>query len=182
MFNPNNSDSDIPLTTTNPPHYQQWDKQGNAVGYVIDPQLIHTPKPRTSGATFLPSNFARDVEEGMTRPLTVREDSADAVEWGMDHRKAGSRPEMGQTPTQAFFVQEWSGSTSHRATYRSPFEEAYGGYEDPYSRGHANEPTDSTFRTAYSSSPVRDDNLASRRAQGSAQIHSPPPPGSMNLR
>jgi hypothetical protein len=187
VFNPNNSDSDIPLTSTNPAnaHYQQWDKQGNAVGYVTDPQLIHTPKPRTGGAALLPSNLARDVEEGITRPLTAREDSADAVEWDMDQRKAGSRPEMGQTPTQASFVQEWPGSSNHpnyRPADGSPFEEAYGGYEDPYSRGHANEPTNSAFRTAYSSSPVHDDNLASRSAQGSTQIHSPPPLGSMNLR
>lgn len=166
-------------------HYQQWDKQGSAVGYVVDPQLIHTPKPRTGGAALLPSKLARDVEEGITRPLTTREDSAEVVEWDVDQRKDGSRPEMGHTPTQASFAQDWSGSSSHpnyRPADRSPFEEAYGGYEDPYSRGHGNEPTDSTFRTAYSSSPVHDDNLASRSAQGPAQTYSPPPLGSMNPR
>lgn len=184
MFNPNTSDSNIPLTATNPAntHYQKWDKHGNAVGYVIDPQLIHTPKPRMGGAALLPSNLTRDVEEGITRPLTAREDSADAVEWDMNQRKAGSRPEMGQTPTQASVVQGWPGSPSHlnyRPADRSSFEDAYGGYEDPYSR---NGPTDLTFRTNYSSSPVHDDNLASRSAQGPAKIYSPPPLGSMNLR
>lgn len=170
------------MTATNPEdaHYQQWDSQGNAVGYVVDPQLIHTPKPRVGGAALLPSKLGRDVEEGMTRPLTTR-DSSDAVEWDMGR----SRPEMGQTPTQASFAQDWSGPSSHpnyRPGDRSAFEEAYGGYEDPYSRGHGNEPTDTTFRTAYSSSPVHDDNLASRSAQGPAQIYSPPPLGSMDLR
>ncbi|KIM44279.1 hypothetical protein M413DRAFT_443299 [Hebeloma cylindrosporum] len=184
VFNPNISDSDIPLKPTNPlnAQYQQWDKQGNAVGYVADPQLIHTPKPRTGGAAFLPSKLARDVEEGITRPLTTREDSAEVVEWDMDQRKAGLRAEMGQTPTQASFPKDWSSHPDYRPADPSPFEEAYGGYEDPYSRGHAYEPTDSTFRTAFSSSPVHDEHLASRSAQGPAQTYSPPPPGSTNLR
>ena len=211
VFNPINSDSDIPLTITNPEntHYQQWDKQGKAVGYVGDPQVIHTPKPRAGGAAFLPSKLAKDVEEGMTRPLTTREDSTDSVEWDVDrrntnnqssipvqptfrnvhdsHHQGGFVPEMAQTPTQASFVNASPMHPNYQATPRSPFEEAYGGYENPYSHGHSHEPTDSTFRTAYSSSPVHDDDLASRSAHpgqqhGSAQASSPPTLGSMNLR
>jgi len=183
VFNPNNSDSDIPLTAANPvkPHYQQWDRQGNAVGYVADP-LIHTPKPRIGGTALLPSKFARDVEEGITRPLATREDSGDVVEWDMDQRNAAPRPQMGQTPTQASFAKDWSGHPDHRPVDRSSFEEAYGGYENPYSRGHTYEPTDSTFRTAYSGSPVHDENLVSHSARGPAQTYSPPPLGSIHPR
>lgn len=40
VFNPRNSDSDIPLTS------QQWDKEGNAVGFSGDPRLeVYAPQP-----------------------------------------------------------------------------------------------------------------------------------------
>jgi hypothetical protein len=215
VFNPTISDFDIPLTTNRAtPHYQQWDKQGRAVGYVGDPQIIHTPKPQVgSAASFLPSKLARDAEERMTRPLTTREDSGDSVDWDVGRRNTHNQssipiqptfqnaydsshqrsvaPEMGQTPTQASFVNDWPSSPTHpnyRSAPRSPFEEAaYGGYEIIHTHGHTYEPTDSAVRIAYSSSPVHDDDLASHSTlpghkRGYVQAHFPPPLGSMNLR
>ena len=53
-FNPNPSDSDIPLQPYDPeseagygggPSHQQWDESGHAVGYAPDPRL-HAPRPR----------------------------------------------------------------------------------------------------------------------------------------
>lgn len=53
-FNPNPSDSDIPLQPYDPereagygggPSHQQWDETGRAIGYAPDPRL-HAPRPR----------------------------------------------------------------------------------------------------------------------------------------
>ena len=59
-FNPNPSDSDIPLQPYDPereagfggPSHQQWDESGHAVGYAPDPRL-HAPRPRAP--TFSPT-------------------------------------------------------------------------------------------------------------------------------
>ncbi|KDR72938.1 hypothetical protein GALMADRAFT_252295 [Galerina marginata CBS 339.88] len=197
VFNPNGSDSDIPLTTALPdanPQYQQWDKHGNAVGYVPDP-ILHTPKPRMHDATFLPpsSRYPRDEEEGGARPFMGhgREDSADVVGWetgndaatreflpknepsrplhlggaapsGLQNPHSPNQPkvfipEMGQTPTQANFVNDWPGPSAAHATsshgHQSSYEDPYGGYDIAHRHGHAQEATDDTFRTAFSSSP-----------------------------
>jgi hypothetical protein len=52
-FNPNSSDSEIPLQPYDPeseaglggPSHQQWDERGRAIGYAPDPRL-HAPRPR----------------------------------------------------------------------------------------------------------------------------------------
>ncbi|KAF8906988.1 hypothetical protein CPB84DRAFT_1769149 [Gymnopilus junonius] len=94
VFNPNGSDSDIPLTQQ---RYQQWDQHGNAVGYAPDPTL-HTPQPRVVNNTpaFLGgqasgSRYPRDEEEAGGQPFITggrptREDSGDSVGWDTGRR------------------------------------------------------------------------------------------------
>lgn len=112
---------DIPLTISNQDgHYQQWDRHGKAVGYAADPSII-SPKPVVANATFLPSNYPRDVEEGgnlMSKP--GRQESTDAVGWQQDEdpyapdsfvqfpSSSTKNPYLNQqreqTPTQSNFV------------------------------------------------------------------------------
>ncbi|KAL4250920.1 Golgi apparatus membrane protein TVP38 [Abortiporus biennis] len=57
-FNPNESETTLPLTATFPPPaegaYQQWDSQGRAVGYSGDPSL-HSPRPQRPAQKFQPN-------------------------------------------------------------------------------------------------------------------------------
>lgn len=165
--------------------FQQWDVQGRAKGYVGDPSLnIVAPKPRANGAPFMPLSTPRDVEEGGVYDVHGRNDSTYSVGWEpntqhaahnaysttqLPHSQRGHfAPEMGQTPTQATFVNnsgsDWRpGQSGHNAGPRQSFEEdsdeAYGGYEAVtplvagHSGGHYQESTGTTFATAYSSSP-----------------------------
>jgi len=174
VFNPHASDSDIPLTNKGEATYQQWDRQGKAVGFVPDPRtnFIFTPKPRVTNAAFLPP--ARDVEEaGATRPLAHgREDSVDVVGWETAPpvtREFGSKgmPISAPLPNRqhSSFVSGAPAQVSSYETHvapRSPFDEAY---DDPYqsSHGHMHEPTDATFRTAFTSSPIEADDHDLRR-------------------
>ena len=237
VFNPRSSDSDIPLTNQSDIRYQQWDRQGKAIGYVPDPKtnFIFTPKPRVTNASFLP---ARDLEEaGAGTPLTRgREDSTDVVGWETAPATREYSPGPGMVISQpsgsstaplprgamqnpyslnhqqsAFVAAQpqsmtsrhndssasqthphWSASSSPPPpsfqTYapptvapRSPFDQAYAGYDDPYDstrrHGHEQEPTDATFRTAFTSSPVHDDDLGTPM-----QLHQPTPGYSSNLR
>ncbi|PPQ67777.1 hypothetical protein CVT25_009080 [Psilocybe cyanescens] len=184
VFNPTGSDSDIPLTSTRhaDPTYQQWDRHGNAVGYVPDPNL-HTPQPRNPNAPFFSSNYPRDEEEaGGRRPMVHgREESTDVVGWDTPQRQARSphlggavasslhNPhspnqrrvldnEMTQTPTQANFVNEVPGPSVRAVQTSKPhgsfdLEDPYGGYEMSHHHDHTQEPTDTSYRTAYNSSP-----------------------------
>ncbi|KAF9524227.1 hypothetical protein CPB83DRAFT_861653 [Crepidotus variabilis] len=233
VFNPNISDSDIPLTKT---HHQQWDNSGKAVGYVPGPSFIFTPKPRIQQAP-------RDLEAGLTRPFARRErgDSSDLVGWDTSNKGplvrttppspppgppntssrspgqqdsrnvpqtqpspfAHSEPHLNgpffghgeesrfvsqQTPTQTTFPTRHDsdeGQGYPMARYNAidrhgsdSSEEAYTRYE--HGQGHVIEPTDATFRTAYTSSPPQDDDLTSSGHQHYAQrSHSP---GSYDLR
>jgi hypothetical protein len=125
VFHPTNSDSDIPLTinTQGDSHYQQWDRHGKAVGYALDPSIIHTPKPLVANTAFLPSTYPRDVEEGGNINTHGRQESTDAVGWHQDSPRDGDPDvsdsfvqippttknypnphEVQQTPTQSNFV------------------------------------------------------------------------------
>jgi hypothetical protein len=74
VFNPNVSDSDIPLKpsagASSP--YQQWDKNGRAVGYAGDPHL-YAPHPQRRDKGFM----GRYEEEGAHRQ------SVESVGWDM---------------------------------------------------------------------------------------------------
>jgi hypothetical protein len=187
VFNPTGSDSAIPLTSNMQGQHQRWDAQGRAKGYVLnDPSLnVFAPKPRANGAPFMPLSTPRDVEEGGVYDVHGRNDSTYSVGWEPTTQHAAHNaysttqsphpqrgnfpPEMGQTPTQATFVNNSSGSdwrpghSAPNAVPRQSFEEdsdeAYGGYEAVtplvagHKGGHYQESTGTTFATAYSSSP-----------------------------
>ena len=121
VFHPNASDSDIPLNNQRDSHYQQWDQHGKAVGYAADPSII-SPKPLVANASFLPSKYPRDVEEGgnlMKKP--GRQESTDVVGWQQDEdpyapdsfvqnhpssrlKNPYPNQQREQTPTQSNFV------------------------------------------------------------------------------
>ncbi|PPR02682.1 hypothetical protein CVT24_002104 [Panaeolus cyanescens] len=81
VFNPQRSDTDIPLTTTtHEPRYQQWDQHGRAIGYAQDPN-IHSPAPRNP----ITSTSAKSLEEGSQNPFTHgRDQSLVVAGWDMD--------------------------------------------------------------------------------------------------
>lgn len=137
-FNPRMSDSDIPLTA-GLSGYQQWDKEGRAVGYSGDPRLnIYSPQPLKKGASAVAVGrrvpidrtaylagtgvIGRDEEEGYRRPST------DEVGWDMS---SGSR----STATNPF---ETGNLTHHGPANGQPRpsfasdetvnQSAYGGY------------------------------------------------------
>jgi hypothetical protein len=102
VFNPRASESEIPLTA------QQWDKEGNAVGYTIQPQL-HSPQPKRAISTRVINSQSggrypldpRDEEEAAYDPvlpnLHAREDSADLVGWDMYHTPAVHDSQLNST-------------------------------------------------------------------------------------
>ncbi|CAL1715905.1 unnamed protein product [Somion occarium] len=45
IFNPNGSNTNIPLNRSSPPEHQQWDAEGRAVGFAADPTL-YAPQPK----------------------------------------------------------------------------------------------------------------------------------------
>ncbi|KAF8966148.1 snare associated Golgi protein-domain-containing protein [Flammula alnicola] len=202
VFNPNSSDSDIPLTAN---LNQQWDRRGHAVGYVGDPNLnVHAPKPRLNNAAFLPLNNPRDVEEGGSRGGHGREDSADPVGWDTSRdfqapnlhnphspnaRRNKFEPEMEQTPTQATFVNtEWHAGHAVNPEPRSPFDDEasydpYGGYRAATppagqvpGHGHFVQPTDATFATAMTTSTEPHHNDLHRVPNSHDASYSPHPP------
>lgn len=118
VFQPNTSDSDIPLTISHQDsHYQKWDRHGKAVGYAADPSIIHTPKPQVANPT---SRYPRDVEEGGSKR---RQESTDVAGWQLDNSRyepfldpfvqapstvnpylQNQQRNVQQTPTQSTFV------------------------------------------------------------------------------
>ncbi|KAJ3510802.1 hypothetical protein NLJ89_g4469 [Agrocybe chaxingu] len=79
VFNPNDSDSAIPLTSTiaqGETRYQQWDTHSKVVGTVPDTNVnenaIHAPRPRADTSSALLGNrYPRDEEEA----------GADVISW-----------------------------------------------------------------------------------------------------
>ena len=143
VFHPNISDSDIPLTISNQDsHYQQWDRHGKAVGYAADPSII-SPKPVVANATFLPSKYPRDVEEGgdlMSK--RGRQESTDVVGWQQDEdsyaqdsfvqipssstKSPYPNQQREQTPTQSNFVNGPLTVNLSPTTTEVHFEDIYG--------------------------------------------------------
>jgi len=90
-FNPRSSDSEIPLSVGDGSMYhQQWDKEGRAVGYAVDPQL-HAPQPkrlsetRVAGRAPIQRNedsggydYSNGVRYGPTPSRQASDDSYDA--------------------------------------------------------------------------------------------------------
>lgn len=92
-FNPNPSDSDIPLQPYDPerevsfgrPRHQQWDEMGHAIGYTPDPRL-HAPRPRPP--SFGPS--ALYASPAAAAAVTATQDTED--EWTNAHTPKTARP------------------------------------------------------------------------------------------
>lgn len=154
-FDPRTSDSEIPLNTSIPQY---------------------APKPyKPQPSTFL----QRDLEAGPSQKIYTHDglESSDTVGWAEpsyanpsaqlppsgamknphspEAYRRGFGPQMqqadAQTPTQASFVQDRSSGMVGQKPYdteepQSPFDDAYA--------AHGQHPTDSTFHTAYASSPV----------------------------
>jgi len=142
VFHPNISDSDIPLTNQDNSHHRQWDRHGKAVGYAADPSII-SPKPLVANATFLPSKYPRDVEEGgnlMSKP--GRQESTDVVGWQQDEdpyapdsfvqipssslKNTYPNQQREQTPTQSNFVNGPLSVNLSPTTTDVHFEDIYG--------------------------------------------------------
>jgi hypothetical protein len=157
-FDPRVSDSEIPLNSSIPQYAPQ----------------PYRPQP----STFL----QRDLEAGPSQPIYTHErlESSDTVGWAEPsyvnpsshlplsgamknphspeaHRR-GFGPQMqqadAQTPTQVSFVQGRDSGMVGQQPYdaevpQSPFDDAYAAHSF-----HSHQPTDATFNTAYSNSPV----------------------------
>jgi uncharacterized membrane protein YdjX (TVP38/TMEM64 family) len=125
VFHPTASDSDIPLRMNIPAdsRYQQWDRHGKAVGYAADPSIIRTPKPLVANATFTPSTYPRDVEDGGNlMNKHGRQESTDEVGWHQDDdpyasdsfiqipslttKNPNQQHDVQQTPKQSNFINE----------------------------------------------------------------------------
>jgi len=141
-FNPQMSDSDIPLTGD---LYQRWDKDGRAVGYAGDPQL-HAPQPKH--ASLSPERIAAgnyvdrypdDVEAtgehrtggSSTGKSSSRQDSVDSIGWDM--RDAGSQPlhplssDRGGSPSQVPGRTNYTHTPEATDSYYSAQSDAYSG-------------------------------------------------------
>jgi hypothetical protein len=103
-FNPNPSDSDIPLQPYDPeseagygggPSHQQWDESGHAVGYAPDPRL-HAPRPRAP--TFSPT--ALYTSPSAAAAVTASQDAEDD-EWTNAQSPRTARPPDAPAPTSA---------------------------------------------------------------------------------
>ncbi|KAI0293888.1 snare associated Golgi protein-domain-containing protein [Multifurca ochricompacta] len=95
-FNPNPSESDIPLRHYDPEHgagfeetaHQQWDEMGRAIGYAPDPRL-HAPRPRPP--SFSPSTlYAPPAAAIAAVTSSTGTDSED--EWSNAHTPRTARP------------------------------------------------------------------------------------------
>lgn len=183
-FNPRDSDSQIPLTLTDRTEmrYQQWDKHGKAVGYAGDPSLIVAPKPQKIN---LVTQLEKDVQE--SKPSHLREESTDVTGWDM--RDLHEDPYGGyvredsldnlQTPTQQHpHSSQGFLETSTQAMHNLRREPTYPHSSStfintsPRSYGHGLEPTDATYQSALSESPIEDEGPHRRHPQ---PLRSPPP-------
>ena len=100
-FNPNPSDSDIPLrpygSDPDPSFegstHQQWDETGRAIGYVPDPRL-HAPRPRPP--SFSPTTLYAPPEAAAAVTSSIRPEPED--EWSNAETPKTARPPETVTP------------------------------------------------------------------------------------
>ena len=98
-FNPNPSDSDIPLrpydSDPDPEGstHQQWDETGHAIGYAPDPRL-HAPRPRPP--TFSPTTLYAPPDAAAAVTSSIRPDPED--EWSNAETPKTARPPEMITP------------------------------------------------------------------------------------
>jgi len=113
VFNPDVSDSNIPLTGS---LYQRWDKEGRAVGHAGDPQL-YAPQPKHA-SRLSPGPVAVSAEQypgdrevtGDRGRSSSRQDSIDSIGWDMqapvsrNQVLAGQAPSPSQVPSSANYT------------------------------------------------------------------------------
>jgi hypothetical protein len=92
-FNPNPSDSDIPLrpygsdTDLEGSTHQQWDETGHAIGYAPDPRL-HAPRPRPP--SFSPTTLYAPPDAAAAVTYSLRPEPED--EWSNAETPKSARP------------------------------------------------------------------------------------------
>lgn len=98
-FNPNPSDSDIPLrpygsdTDLEGPTHQQWDETGHAIGYAPDPRL-HAPRPRPP--SFSPTTLYAPPDAAVAVTYSMRPEPED--EWSNAETPKTAQPPETITP------------------------------------------------------------------------------------
>lgn len=94
IFNPNASDVNLatPLTRSDAPYdssYQQWDREGRAVGYATDPRVF-APQPRRANASF-DTALVTPRTESAAGAAPSRQESADIAGWDLQTNAAGGQ-------------------------------------------------------------------------------------------
>lgn len=168
-FNPNPSDSDIPLQPYDPeseagygggPSHQQWDESGHAVGYAPDPRL-HAPRPRAP--TFSPT--ALYTSPSAAAAATASQDPEDD-EWTNAQSPRTARLPDAPAPPRA------KSPTSYAADPASFSPPPQPNTEAQYASYNPDRFTESVTVTA----PARQHTYASTGSLGS----SPPPPRALS--
>ncbi|KAI0951488.1 hypothetical protein AcW1_008522 [Taiwanofungus camphoratus] len=119
-FNPNPSDSEIPLNPTNSgaSAYQQWDENGRAVGYAPDPNL-YMPQPRRAPSRppmTAPMHRPQEhTQTGSAYPMTAPvSQSASPFAAAQDSRPATALPHPDAAPVPRYTA------APVQATYSTP--------------------------------------------------------------
>ncbi|KAH0835652.1 hypothetical protein J3R83DRAFT_9403 [Lanmaoa asiatica] len=92
VFNPNASDVNLtsPFTHSDSPYdssYQQWDREGRAMGYTTDPRVL-APQPRRANATFDTALVVPSRAGSATGAGRPRQESADTAVWELQTNAA----------------------------------------------------------------------------------------------
>ncbi|KIJ67230.1 hypothetical protein HYDPIDRAFT_25702 [Hydnomerulius pinastri MD-312] len=92
VFNPNASDITVttPLAHSDAPYdppYQQWDRDGNAVGYAPDPRVA-APQPRRANNSFDAGLMAHSRANSAAATNRPRQESTDTVGWELQTNAA----------------------------------------------------------------------------------------------
>lgn len=92
IFNPNASDVNLttPLAHSDAPYdspYQQWDRQGLAVGYAADPRVF-APQPRRANASFDAALVVPSRTGSVTGAGPSRQESTDTAGWELQTNAA----------------------------------------------------------------------------------------------
>lgn len=119
IFNPNASDVNLttPLTHSDAPYdspYQQWDRDGRAVGYVADPRVF-APQPRRANASFDAALVVPSRAESTAGAGPPRQESTDTAGWELQTNAADG---------QAYPLHTIPDSHSPVESLRNPFDNA----------------------------------------------------------
>lgn len=119
IFNPNPSDVNFttPLTHSDAPYdspYQQWDREGRAVGYATDPRVF-APQPRRANASFDATLVVPSRTGSAAGANRLRQESTDTAGWELQTNAADG---------QAYPLHAIPDSHSTVEPLRNPFDNA----------------------------------------------------------